>query len=162
MKDEIPVLINLLSIAHYDQAPDFPVQFMTKGVLSTLREGGWLLTYQETQTEDEDSPAITSDIALMMTPKQVTMTRSGPFRNMMVFSKGRRFEGIYSTPYGEMPMAVFAREVESGYAEGRGSLHLKYDLEFQGMLASVNELHMEFISEDNQRKGGTENEKADQ
>ena len=33
MAVEKPVLINLLAIARYDHAPDYPIQFMTKGKL---------------------------------------------------------------------------------------------------------------------------------
>ena len=161
MKEETQVLINLLAIAHYDQMPDYPIQFMTVGRLQNLRDGEMILRYQETQPEDEDGPAATSDITLFLSPKRVTMERSGDFHNTMVFAKGQRFEGIYSTPYGEMPMAVFSREATSRFADGRGSVHLKYDLEFQGSLTSTNELHLEFFQEKPKRKDEGPHEKAD-
>ena len=161
MKDETSVMINLLAIAHYEQMPDYPIQFMTTGKLQTLRDGEMILRYEETQPEDSDGPAMTSQITLHMTPKRVTMERTGDFHNTMVFSKGQRFEGIYSTPYGEMPMAVFSREAKARYAGGKGSVHLKYDLEFQGTLASSNELHLEFFPEEKTRKAGDANETTD-
>lgn len=162
MKDEMPVLINLLAIAHYDQMQDYPIQFMTVGTMQKTRDGELILRYQETQPEDADGPALTSNITLHLTPRRVTMERTGDFHNTMVFARGQRFEGIYSTPYGDMPMAVFAREADSRFADGKGSVHLKYDLEFQGTLASSNELHLEFFQEDKRREGGISHEKTDQ
>lgn len=162
MKDETSVMINMLAIAHYEQMPDFPIQLMTTGKLQTLRDGEMILRYQETQPEDTDGPEMTSEVTLHLTPKRVTMERTGDFHNMMVFSPGKRFEGMYSTPYGEMPIAVFSREAKTRYTGERGSVHLKYDLEIQGNLASSNELHLEFFPEEKARKAGNANETTDQ
>ena len=161
MNEEIPVMINMLAIAHYDEMPDYPIQFMTRGRLQLIRENGMVLRYRETQPEDEDGPAVTSDITLTMTPQRITMEREGVFRNTMVFAKGMRFEGVYSTPYGDMKMGVFTREARCAHADGRGSVHLKYDLEFHGSLASTNELHLEFVQESGRKKDGKKNEKTD-
>ena len=162
MKEEKRVLINLLAIAHYDQMPDYPIQMMTIGKLQTLPDGQMILRYQENEPDDEDGPTKPSDITLFLSPKRVTMERRGEFNNTMVFAKGQRFEGIYSTPYGDMPMAVFSREATARFRDGRGAVHLQYDLEFQGGLASTNELHLEFFQEEKHSKGGKTHEKADQ
>jgi len=74
----------------------------------------------------------------------VTMQRSGDFSNTMVFSSGKRFEGTYHTPYGEMDMAVFTKEAACRIGNLEGSLHLKYQLQIQGNYASSNELHLEY------------------
>ena len=161
MNEEIPVMINMLAIAHYDQMPDFPIQFMTSGQLKLIRENEMILRYRETQPENEDGPAVISDITLTLTPQRITMEREGDFRNMMVFARGLRFEGIYSTPYGDMNMGIFSREARFSYAEGRGSVHLKYDLEFGGTLTSTHELHLEFVQESIRKRDGKKDEKAD-
>ena len=161
MNEKIPVMINMLAIAHYDQMPDFPIQFMTGGQLQLIRENEMILRYRETQPENEDGPAVTSDITLTLTPQRITMEREGDFRNTMVFARGLRFEGIYSTPYGDMNMGVFSREARFRYADGHGSVHLKYDLEFSGTLTSTNELHLEFIQESMRKRDGKRNEKVD-
>ena len=95
--------------------------------------------------EDEETGEITrADISLSLSDGKVTMQRSGDFSNTMVFSSGKRFEGTYHTPYGEMDMAVFTKEAACRIGNREGSLHLKYQLQIQGNYASSNELHLEY------------------
>ena len=142
---QMPVMIHLLAIARYDQMPEYPIQFMTRGVLTVQTHDTWTLTYQEVLPEEGEGEGLSAEVTLTVTPRHVTMNRSGEVNNTMVFAKGKRFEGFYTTPYGAMDMAVNAREVTSRREDGRGSVHLKYDLEFQGNYASSNELHLEFF-----------------
>ena len=141
---QTPVFINLLSIVRYDQMPDYPIQFMTTGKLYYKNAGEALLQYVESQ-EDEATGEITrADVSLSLSDGKVTMQRSGDCSNTMVFSIGKRFEGTYYTPYGEMDMAVFTKEAACRIGNRDGSLHLKYQLQIQGNYASTNELHLEY------------------
>ena len=141
---QTPVFINLLAIARYDQMPDYPIQFMTTGKLYYRNAGEALLQYVESQEDEETGEITKSDILLCLTDGKVTMQRSGEFSNTMVFSSGKRFEGTYYTPYGEMDMAVFTKEAACRIGNREGSLHLKYQLQIQGNYASTNELHLEY------------------
>ena len=144
---EKPILINLLSIARYDQMPDYPIQFMTRGVIRMEKDGNAVIQYRES-IRDEDSGEVTeSDIRMECSANQVTMTRTGEYSNTMVFIPEQRFEGPYRTPYGEMNMGVFARGVQCRFGEAGGSVHLKYQLDFQGSYTSSNELHLEYTAE---------------
>ena len=140
-----PVLINLLAIAKYDQAPDYPIQFMTQGMLTVGDAGDAVLEYNETQQDEDTGEVTTSLITLALEKNRVTMTRQGEYSNTMVFIPDRRFEGVYQTPYGNMDMAVFARGVHCDIGRDRGSVHLKYQLHIQGSYASTNELHLEYV-----------------
>ncbi len=157
-RDEVPVLINLLAIARYDRMPDYPMQFMTVGRLSRSNPKELVLKYRETQPDDETGESQNADVTLTLTADHVTMQRAGEFSNMMSFSKGQRFEGMYTTPYGSMSMAVTTRDLEVRYKGGKGSVHLKYQVDFQGSYASTNELHLEFSEESPQyrKKEGTD------
>ena len=147
MAEGKPVLINLLAIARYEQAPDYPIQFITKGKLSMRKEGEALLEYTETQQDDETGEITTAEISLALEEKRVTMTRKGDYSNTMVFTPQQRFEGIYRTPYGDMNMAVYSRGVQCDVGENKGSVHLKYQLDIQGAYASSNELHLEYATD---------------
>ena len=144
---QTPVFINLLAVARYDQMPDYPIQFMTTGKLYYKNEKEALLQYVESQEDEETGEITKSDISLSLSNGKVTMERSGDFANTMVFSSGKRFEGVYRTPYGEMDMAVFTREAACRIGSRDGSLHLKYQLQIQGNYASTNELHLEYHAE---------------
>ena len=141
---QTPVFINLLAIARHDQMPEYPIQFMTTGKLYYKNAGEALLQYVESQEDEETGEITRSDISLSFSEGKVTMQRSGDFSNTMVFSSGKRFEGTYHTPYGEMDMAVFTREAACRIGNREGSLHLKYQLQIQGNYASTNELHLEY------------------
>ena len=144
MAKEKPVLINLLAIARYEHAPDYPIQFMTKGKLSIGENEDAVLEYTESQQDEETGEITTALITLAMEKNRVTMTRRGDYSNTMVFAPDQRFEGIYQTPFGSMDMAVYARGVRCEIGEKKGSVHLKYQLDIQGAYASSNELHLEY------------------
>ena len=142
-----PVFINLLSIARYDHMPDYPIQFMTVGKLFYQKPGHALIQYVESQQDEETGEITVSDISLSVQGGRVTMERKGDFHNTMVFSPGQRYEGVYQTPYGDMNMGVFARDVVCRIGSEKGSVHLKYQLDFQGTYTSTNELHLEYTAE---------------
>ena len=142
-----PVLINLMAIARYDQMPDYPIQFMTKGMLHYRNPETAVLTYTETQPDDGSGGMIESDIVLNMESHRVTMECRGDYSNTMVFIPGHRYEGVYRTPFGEMGMAVSARSVDCRIGKDKGAVHLKYQLDVQGSYTSTNELHLEYLAE---------------
>ena len=152
MAVEKPVLINLLAIARYDHAPDYPIQFMTKGKLRLGDETNAVLEYTESQQDEETGEITTAQVTLSLEKNRVTMTRNGDYSNTMVFSKGQRFEGVYHTPYGEMDMAVFTKEAACRFSSSEGNMHLKYQLNIQGNYASTNELHLEYRAEQGEKK----------
>ena len=139
-----PVLINLLAIAKYEHAPDYPIQFMTKGTLHLGERNDAVLEYTESSQDEETGEISTSQVILSLEKDRVTMTRKGECSNTMVFVPDHRFEGIYQTPYGDMDMAVYARGVRCEIGEQKGSVHLKYQINLQGAYASTNELHLEY------------------
>ncbi len=138
------VLINLLAIAKYEHAPDYPIQFMTKGILHLGDRDDAVLEYTESQQDEETGEISTAQVTLELEKNRVTMTRQGDYSNTMVFIPEQRFEGIYQTPFGNMDLAVYARGVRCDIGEQKGSVHLKYQLDIQGAYASTNELHLEY------------------
>jgi len=144
MGKDKPVLINLLAIARYQHTPDYPIQFMTRGMLHLGEKDNAILEYTESDQDDETGEITTAQITLAMEKNRVTMTRRGDYSNTMVFVPEQRFEGVYKTPFGEMDMAVYARGVTCDIGEEKGSVHLKYQLDIQGAYTSTNELHLEY------------------
>ena len=151
--EKIPVLINLLALARYNQMPDYPIQVMTRGELSFPGGPGFLLEYRELQDDEETGKVNSADVSLSVEGNRVTMLRSGECFNTMVFDQKHRFEGTYHTPFGDMDMAVDTRDVSCHMSPERGNIHLRYLLHFNGSYASTNELHLEYYSEESLRKG---------
>lgn len=122
-----------------------PIRLMTTGELMRTPDG-YLLRYQESQTDEGDGTVLTQEILLLMQSGRVSMTRLGPFGTSMVFVKDRRFEGVYHTPYGDMDMAIFATQVSMELAEDKGSVFLEYQLDMQGGFVSMHQLQLEYAA----------------
>jgi len=144
---KIPVVINLLALARYNNMPAYPIQMMTRGSLSFPDGPGLLLEYKESLEDDDNGEVTTSDVALNIEENQVIMFRNGECMNTMVFDRKHRFEGTYHTPFGDMDMAVDTREVSCNMGIEHGRVFLRYLLHFNGNYASTNELHLEYFSE---------------
>lgn len=124
-----------------------PIKLLTTGRLTAI-EGGYLLRYEESQTDESDGSVMTQEILLLIEPSQVTMTRLGDFGTSMVFVKDRRFEGVYHTPYGDMDMALFATRVDVDAAPDHGTVYLEYQLDFQGGYASMHIMQVDYVASD--------------
>jgi len=142
-KEGIPVLVNMASMASYDGMTDDPIQVITTGTLFPKKEY-LLLRYTENQEDEATGEVMESEIHLVMKKNQVTMNRMGQFANTMLFQPNRRYETVFRTPYGDLPMAVQTREVRCNLGEENGNVHLKYEISMQGAYASTNELHLEY------------------
>ncbi|MGN0778575.1 MAG: DUF1934 domain-containing protein [Aristaeellaceae bacterium] len=120
------------------------ISVMTMGQLRRTTSG-YMLRYQETQTDEQEGIAMTQDIILNMQPGRVSMTRLGDFGATMVFVKDCRFESKYRTPYGDMAMAIYATQVQCDLSPERGSVRLKYQLDLQGSFASMNTIELDYV-----------------
>lgn len=146
MKEEIvPVVIRLHGVSGTGNGEDDHIRVMTKGQLRKTASG-YMLRYQETQTDDGAHAVMTQDIILNMQPGRVSMTRLGDYGTTMVFVKDRRFEGSYRTPFGELEMALFATQVQCDLSAEKGTVHLQYQLDLQGSFAAMNTLHLEYAA----------------
>lgn len=142
------VLVRLAGAAKNDRGEtEEPICLMTTGELKPT-PSGYVLRYQESQTDEGDGSVLTQDIILMMQPGRVSMTRLGDFGTSMVFVKDRRFEGVYRTPYGDMDMALFATQVNVNLGEDHGSVYLEYQLDIQGGYASMHTMQLEYAASD--------------
>lgn len=77
---------------------------------------------------------------LKVKDKCVSMVRLGAFNTEMIIEKGKRHNCQYASPYGSMLIGISAQKVDSDINEGKGTLHLKYTIDFYGGVASENEL----------------------
>lgn len=142
------VLVTLSGAGKNDRGEmDDAVRLMTTGEL-TPALGGYMLRYQESQTDEGDGTVMTQDILLMMQPGRVSMTRLGAFGTTMVFVKDSRFEGVYHTPYGDMDMALYPTQVNVNLGPDKGSVFLEYQLDMQGGFVSMHTLQLEYVASD--------------
>ena len=105
---------------------------------------GFSLHYDETQPESGE----TSHIIMDMEKGSVTMVRDGSYATSMVFEKGRRFQGNYHTPIGDLEMGIYATKVTYSANEEKGDVSLQYQLDLQGQFVAMHELKVLFVRQD--------------
>lgn len=130
------VMIFIRGLQEYDGEGE--VELVTAGTLSPT-EGGWHLTYQESELTGMEGTVTCFDIF----PRQVTLTRTGQVCSEMVFEQGRRHLSLYRTPYGNMEVGVAARSVHSTIGEGGGELEVNYAIDIDHALAGENTFHIQ-------------------
>ncbi|MBR4082282.1 MAG: DUF1934 domain-containing protein [Clostridia bacterium] len=150
MPQPIPVLLTLSALSQTSpDEPGDPIRLMTTGQLTPAGEG-YILQYKETQPDDAGGETA-QDVVLQMEPGRVVMTRLGDFGTSMAFVKGKRFEGVYHTPYGDLDMAVYATKVRCALSPQRGQVQLEYQLDMQGSYAAMNVLKLEYVASEGKK-----------
>ncbi len=142
-RKEIPVAIQMAALASYNGMADDPMQVVTSGIMIPGKDQT-TLKYTESQEDEATGRVTDSEIQLIIGKNQVIMNRMGEFSSTMLFQRNKRFESAMRTPFGELPMAVYAREVHCDMGPDRGTVHLRYELSMQGSYASTNEVHLEY------------------
>ena len=147
MANEVkPVLVTLMSQARTATEEDAPMRLRCAGQLRQTA-GGYMLRYQEGQTDGASGEPISQDVILALQPDRVTMTRLGAYGTTLVFVKDRRFEGAYRTPFGDLGLALFPTQVNVQMGENSGSVHLEYQLDMQGSYAAVQVIDVTYTAE---------------
>lgn len=77
-----------------------------------------------------------------MHPGTVVITRHGSNQTELTIEEGRRHTCFYQTAYGSLLMGIYGQEVASGMSLLGGSLYLHYTIDFNGAMASDNNLHI--------------------
>lgn len=139
MREKQRVLVSVMGWTHEEDDASDSVRLLTTGTLSGNRNA-WRIDYTETQMDNESH-----DVTLTLDRGVVTMERAGSFATSMVFEQGRRFEGNYRTPYGDLAMGVYPTQVQYTVDDAAtGEVNLTYQLDLQGQFAAMHELRIRF------------------
>ncbi len=109
-------------------------EMTTRGIFKGEPDN-YSITYEE-QYDELKGCKTTVDVK----GKCVTMVRRGSYNTEMTIEKGKRHNCEYASPFGSMLIGIAAQKVQSDVADGKGTLHLKYTIDFYGGVASENEL----------------------
>jgi uncharacterized beta-barrel protein YwiB (DUF1934 family) len=119
-------MLSIKSMQHLIGQDAGSVEFFTEGV-KYEKDGHVVLEYDE--NEFDGLKGIRTSITLDQ--NRVTMERMGLLSTQFVFEKGRKFEGSYETPFGNIKMELFPTKINYEMGEATGSLELEYELSLQ-------------------------------
>ena len=124
------------------------VEFTTEGRFYS-KGNTTLIQYEESEISGMEG----CTTSLTITPSRVRMKRSGENlqdNTEMIFEKGKRLHGIYSTPYGSVPMEVLTNSI-SGLnmpSDERDRLSIDYSISLKGLFDANKTLDIEILSKD--------------
>ena len=124
---------------------DDGIEFVTEGRLYS-RGNTTLIQYDETVMSGMEG----CSTSLTITPKRVRVKRTGSGMEIpteMVFEKGRRLNGFYSTPYGSFGVEILTNKISGlgGFAQTSGSLSIDYSICFKGLFDANKQLEIEIL-----------------
>jgi len=121
------------------------VEFVTEGKLYKRGE-----TTYVSYLESELSGVEGCRTSLTITDGKVRMKRSGKplgIPTVIEFEKGKRFKGLYDTPFGSIGMEVLTNSITTFPDSGDGKNHLSidYNVSLRGLSESRNKLDIEIM-----------------
>ena len=131
------VLVTFSSNNQYEAAENDSVVFQTAGTFYD-KDGKYYLKYEE-QLND-----VTVSNTLKIEEKKVTIMRFGEVNTQITVEQGKKHLNYYETPEGTFLMGIFGDRVDVNLEERKGSILLKYGVEFNNSLATSNTIDVKF------------------
>ena len=126
--------------ANAESGEDF-MEFVTEAKLYKRGEALYLI-YEE--SELSGIPGCKTRLKLKA--DEVQMKRFGEgvgHGNEIRFEKGKRYTGLYETPFGAIEMEVLTNELENTMSEqGEGHIDIDYSISLKGLLEGRNKLNI--------------------
>lgn len=144
MKD---IMLKIVGTQVIDNQPDSEEQleFVTEGKYY-LEDGYIHLTYDESEFMGMEG----CTTSLLIKDEEILMKRCGaevPMDTEIRFEKGKRFNGLYGTPFGTVEMEVLTNDVINTISqeEPRGSVDIDYHISLKGLSEGRSKLNIEII-----------------
>lgn len=121
------------------------IEFVTEGKL--YRKGN---TTYVSYMESELSGVEGCKTSLTISDGKVKMKRSGEplgIPTVIEFEKGKRFKGLYDTPFGSIGMEVLTNSITTfnDKEDGKNHLSIDYNVSLRGVAESRNKLDIEIM-----------------
>ncbi len=128
-----------------DRQSEEEMEFVTEGRMYR-RNGAWYIVYDETEVSGQ--PGCKTSLKFKDgTVKMKRYTGKGKKGTVIEFEKGKRFEGIYDTPFGDIEMEVLTNSLENNFSEeGKGVVSIDYDISLKGLSEGRSLLNIEVLN----------------
>ena len=109
--------------------------------LSTLgdysfSDDGAVIQYEDSEATGFDGCLTTLDIR----ESGITMNRTGPINSNLILEPGKKHTCHYMTPYGDLPLGVYAEEISHNLSKSGGAVDLRYSLDLNANFFALNHL----------------------
>ena len=132
------VMLSIVGTQRYaDQEPEV-IELVTEGTMC-LRDGGWEITYQESELTGLEGVQTTFRVE----PQKVMLFRSGRLKSQMVFEQGVAHDSLYQMEFGTLMLRVCASQVFFDITPEGGVIDLVYEMEIENSAAGVIDYHLD-------------------
>lgn len=135
------VMIKITGHQVNDQSGEDSMEFITEAKLSKRGEALYLV-YEESELSGIPG----CKVRLKLKNNEVHMKRFGNGAGMgseIRFEKGKRYQGMYNTPFGAIKMEVLTNKLENTLTEdGEGQINIDYSISLQGLMEGRNKLNI--------------------
>lgn len=133
-----PVMLFLRSTQHYEEQEAQTLELTTEGTME-YREGGWDISYQESDLTGLDGVVTTFRVE----PDQITLRRTGALKSEMVFRSGDSHDSLYQMPFGTLLMTVETSFLFYDIVPDGGTIELAYRVIIENAQAGDVEYHLD-------------------
>lgn len=119
------------------------IELTTEGYLYK-KNNHLYIVYEETEISGMEGTTTTLKVE---SNTRVSINRFGTTRNQLVFQEGERFQTVYNTLYGNLPMEIFTNYLFVDLNEyNKGVIEIRYDLNVASATDSIkNQLKIELM-----------------
>lgn len=136
---KLPVMLHITGRQNYiGQEPDV-IELVTDGYL--LERGDvWEIGYEESALTGLEG--VTS--IFRISPRGVTLRRSGRLQSQMIFQEGKRHESLYQMDCGALMISICAQKIRYNLSrETGGTVDLTYQIEIESAASGHVEYHLD-------------------
>lgn len=128
----------LIAVKDKQTTPDGSesVEITTRGYVIHGHTDTYMICYDE--RFDEENTCHTT--IRVKNGDSVSVVRSGAYSSELIIERGKRQSCFYNTPYGELLIGIYGKQVKSTVKNGSGELKLKYTIDYYGDYAAENEM----------------------
>lgn len=135
------VMVKIRSMQISEEAGEDTMEFVTEAKLYK-KNGALYLLYEE--SEFSGMPGCKTRLRLR--DGEVQMKRFGEgagIGNELKFEKGKRYSGLYDTPFGPVEVEILTNDVASSISEeGTGQVDIDYEVSLKGLLEGRNRMNI--------------------
>lgn len=135
------VVLNITGTQQFDRDKD-KIELTTVG---TLRDDGKAYIIRYSEQPDSAAPPVKVNLRIEKDGGFVEMTRSsGSVNSCIAIEKANRNLCNYKTPYGNMLMGIYGKEIELDVNEKNGTFYFGYDIDINGAVSSINTVKIDY------------------
>lgn len=144
------VMLRIKGLQISEQAGEDDMEFITEAQMYE-RNGAVYLIYEESELSGVPG----CKTRLRMRDGEVQLKRFGEavgVGNEMLFEEGKRFNGVYETPFGDIEMELLTNAISNTLsAEGHGCIDIDYNICLKGLLEGRNRINISLVESKGQK-----------